>query len=240
MPAFFVHGVPDTHRLWDDVRANISRQDGIAIDLPGFSSPIPSGFNSAKEEYVDWVIAQVEDVGEPVDIVGHDWGSLITLRVASLRPDLIRTWTAGGGAIHPDYVWHDMARMWQTPGVGEQVMQGMTGDALKAGLAGGGVPEKALDSMAAQIDDTMKDAILRLYRSAVTVGTEWYPGLDNIPANGLLIWGADDPYMHVANAEAMAKKIGARLVSLPDTGHWWPVQRPEEAAKLLEKHWASV
>ena len=27
MPAFFVHGVPDTSALWDGVRANIERDD---------------------------------------------------------------------------------------------------------------------------------------------------------------------------------------------------------------------
>jgi pimeloyl-ACP methyl ester carboxylesterase len=240
MPAFFVHGVPETHHIWKPIRDRISRKDVIAPDLPGFDSPVPEGFTSTKDEYADWLIAEVEKAGAPVDMVGHDWGALLTIRVASLRPDLIRTWAVGGGAIHPDYVWHDMAKMWQTPGVGEQVMQGMTGDALKAGLSGGGVPQEAVDDMASRIDDRMKSCILPLYRSAVNVGKEWEAELDNIPKTGLLIWGADDPYMQVQYAEGLAKRVGARLVSLPNTGHWWPAQRPDEAAKLLEEHWASV
>ena len=76
MPAFFVHGVPDTSALWDSVRANIERDDVIAPNLPGFGAPVPDGFGATKEEYVDWVIAEIEKVGEPVDIVGHDWGSI--------------------------------------------------------------------------------------------------------------------------------------------------------------------
>ena len=238
MPAVFVHGVPETHLIWDPIRSKVSRKDTIAVDMPGFGAPVPAGFDATKEAYADWLIAEIEKIGEPVDIVGHDWGSLLTIRVASVRPDLIRTWTGGSGAIHPDYVWHDMAKMWQTPGVGETVMQGMTGDALKAGLSGGGVPADALDDMANQIDDTMKDCILKLYRSAVNVGSEWWPDLKNIPGRGQLIWGMDDPYMAVSFAEGLAKETKARLVKLNGVGHWWPVQAPAEAAATLEKHWA--
>jgi pimeloyl-ACP methyl ester carboxylesterase len=238
MPAVFVHGVPETHIIWDAIRSKVSRKDTVAVDLPGFNAPLPAGFDATKEAYANWLIAEIEKIGEPVDIVGHDWGSLLTLRVASVRPDLIRTWTGGSGALHADYVWHDMARMWQTPGVGEQVMQGMTGDALKAGLAGGGVPQEAVDAMVEHIDDTMKDCILKLYRSAVNVGKEWdaeLVGLRERP--GMLIWGVDDPYMAVKYAEDLAKNTNARLEKLADTGHWWPLQRPAEAAALLEKHW---
>jgi len=238
MPAVFVHGVPETHRIWDAIRSKLSRDDTIAVDLPGFSAPVPDGFGATKDEYAGWLTAEIEKLGEPVDLVGHDWGALLSLRVASTRPDLIRTWCVGGAAIHPDYTWHEFARMWQTPGVGEQFMQAMSGDTLKVQLVASGVPEDAAQVMGDHIDDTMKDCILELYRSAVEVGKEWSPALDNIPANGLLIWGRDDPYMQQTFAEKMSERIGARLISLPDTGHFWPAQRPTEAAAALEDHWA--
>jgi len=118
MPAFLLHGVPNTHHLWDGVRDHLSRADIIAPDMPGFARDVPAGFGSTKEEYLDWLIADVENVGEPVDIVGHDWGALLAERLVSVRPDLVRTWAAGGGAIDEAYVWHPIAQMWQTPGVG--------------------------------------------------------------------------------------------------------------------------
>jgi pimeloyl-ACP methyl ester carboxylesterase len=49
-------------------------------------------------EYVDWLIARLEEIGSPVDLVGHDWGPALTVRVASPRPDLVRT-RAGGDAV---------------------------------------------------------------------------------------------------------------------------------------------
>jgi pimeloyl-ACP methyl ester carboxylesterase len=127
--------------------------------------------------------------------------------------------------------------MWQTPGVGEQVMQAMTGDALKTALTGAGVSEPDAAQMASAIDDTMKDCILKLYRSAINVGAEWYPDLKNIPPNGLLIWGVDDPYMAITYAEKLAEYTGAHLHRLKGIGHWWPLQAPAEAAAALEQHW---
>jgi hypothetical protein len=93
MTAVFVHGVPDTYRVWDRVRAQLTRKDVVALALPGFDNPAPAGFTSTKEAYADWIIQQLETIGTPVDLVGHDWGCMLTTRVASIRPDLVRTWT---------------------------------------------------------------------------------------------------------------------------------------------------
>ena len=241
MPAVFVHGVPESHIIWDAIRSRLSRKDVLAPDMPGFGgAPLPAGFTAHMNDYAAWLIGELEKAGEPVDLVGHDWGALLSLRAASLRPNLIRTWTIGSGAIDPDYVWHDTAKIWQTPGVGEQFMSAMTPDALKAALAGAGVPPEGAAMMAAGIDDTMKDCILKLYRSAVNVGAEWGPDIAKAPKTGMLLWGVDDPYMQVKHAEYVARQTGARLVRLENTGHWWPLQRPDEAAKALEEHWASV
>ena len=197
MPAFFVHGVPDTSALWDGVRANIERDDVIAPNLPGFGAPVPAGFGATKEEYVDWLIAEIEKVGEPVDIVGHDWGSLLVQRVVSLRPEFIRTWAAGAGTVDREYVWHELAQMWQTPEVGEQVMEAMTGDALVDTLADRSVATTRPSRSAAHIDDTMKDCILKLYRSAAAGFGEWHDDVDkNLSTRpGVVFWGADDPYV---------------------------------------------
>src|ERR1700688_3759886 len=119
-PAVLVHGVPDPYRVWDPVRAQITRKDVVALALPGFDSPAPAGFTSTKEAYADWIIQQLETIGTPVDLVGHDWGCMLTARVASIRPDLVRTWTGISGPIDPGYEWHEIAKIWQTPGEGER------------------------------------------------------------------------------------------------------------------------
>ncbi len=237
MPAVLVHGVPDTAQLWDGVRAHLSRTDIVTPALPGFASPVPPGFDATKEAYVDWLVAQIEAIGEPVDLVGHDWGSLLVQRVVSIRPDLIRTWAAGAGAVDRDYVWHDMAQMWQTPEVGEQVMDAMVGDALAVALAETlGADQAAI--VASHVDDTMKDCILRLYRSATPGFGEWHDGVDAISRPGLVLWGADDPYVTREFGERLARRTGARLEMFADSGHWWPITKPVEVAAGLESLWS--
>jgi pimeloyl-ACP methyl ester carboxylesterase len=238
MTAIFVHGVPDTQRMWDPLLAALERTDAVTLSLPGFGCAVAGEFDATKEAYVDWVVAQLEALGEPVDLVGHDWGSIIVQRVVSLRPDLIRTWACGSGPVDRDYVWHDMAQAWQTPDVGEQVMDAMTGDALAAFLATEIGPARA-DEVAAQLDDTMKHCILRLYRSATTVGDEWHDAVDKIERPGLVLWGRDDPYVAPEFGERLAERTGARCVIFDDTAHWWPVTRAADAARELEQLWSS-
>ncbi len=48
-----------------------------------------------------------------MDLVGHDWGCILTLRVASCAPDLVRTWAGGNGPVDSAYVWHPLAKIWQ-------------------------------------------------------------------------------------------------------------------------------
>jgi pimeloyl-ACP methyl ester carboxylesterase len=212
MPAIFVHGVPETHDIWDGIRGRLSRKDTVAVSLPGFGTDLTEGFGCTKEDYLGWLVSEVEKIGEPVDIVGHDWGALLTERLATVRPDLVRTWAAGGGAIDEGYTWHQIAQMWQTPGLGEQVMAGFTEDALVAAIAPEGVPEDVARAMARRVDDRMKAAVLPLYRSAVNVGKEWGPDLDGMQRPGLLIWGGKDPYMGLEFAQRMAARTKAQII----------------------------
>ena len=234
----FVHGVPDTFRLWDPI---ISRLDDIephALALPGFDWPVSKGFGATKEEYVDWVIESIEDVGGPVNLVGHDWGSLLVQRVASLRPDLITTWVCGDAAVDSTYEWHDTAKVWQTPEVGEQLMDSFTPEVVADVLEPEGIPRSVSAETAKYIDATMKDCILKLYRSATNVGAEWEPDLEHAASRpALIIWGKDDPYVPVSFAERLAQRVAGELVVL-DTRHWWPVQAPAEAAAAMTDFWS--
>jgi pimeloyl-ACP methyl ester carboxylesterase len=218
-------------------RAHLSRADVVAPNLPGFAAPVPPGFAATKEEYVDWLIGEIESIGVPVDLVGHDWGSILVQRVVSLRPDLIRTWAAGGGPVDRDYVWHELAQMWQTPGVGEQVMDAMVGDAIVDALAEQ-MPRELAADVASHIDDTMKDCILQLYRSAAAGFAEWHDAVDAIDRPGLVIWGADDPYVTRDFGERLAQRTHSQLLMFDDSGHFWPATKPREVAEVLEHLWA--
>lgn len=237
MPVVLVHGVPDTHRLWDRMRAHLARTDVLAPDLPGFGADTPREWRATKEEYVEWLIGELERAGEPVDLVGHDWGSLLVQRAVSRRPDLIRTWACGNGPIDRDYVWHDMAQQWQTPGVGEAIMEMFGGDAMVEGLIGGGVPADAAPAVVSHIDERMKTCILALYRSAVKVGEEWEAGVAKVTRPGLVLWGREDPFVAPQFAERLAARVRGTLHFFDGCGHFWPHERPKETAEVLEEFW---
>ncbi|OKK05049.1 alpha/beta fold hydrolase [Streptomyces sp. CB02400] len=240
MPAVLIHGVPDTHRLWGPVRRHLSRTDVEAWDLPGFGAPRPQGFGSTKEEYVDWLVERLERIGEPVDLVGHDWGCILTARVASVRPDLVRTWAGGSGPVSSEYVWHPLAATWQDPVEGDRYMDRLEAVPLARDLTRGfDLPAEEARETAARIDAPMKDSILRLYRSALTVGAEWEPGLARVSAPCMVFWGVLDPACQVEFGRKLGEALHAVKVVELDCNHWTVLQRPAHVAAALESHWSA-
>ena len=228
MPGVFVHGVPDTQQVWNAVISHLDRKDVVTLSLPGFCRPLPDGFSATKEAYVGWLLGQLAALEGPIDLVGHDWGGLLVVRAVSLRPDAVRSWAVGGAPLDRECVWHQAARAWQTPGMGEKVMAGLTPETLEAALVAAGVPAGDAAKTAAQVDPAMKQCILSLYRSAIHAGQEWEDDLRRVSAPGLVLWGEKDPYAAVEFGARLAQKTGARFVSFPGCSHWWQ----------LERHWA--
>lgn len=235
MTAVFVHGVPEDHHLWDDLRAGLPGVDSVALDLPGFGTPIPDGFSPTKESYAAWLVSQIEALGAPVFLVGHDWGGILATHVALSRPDLIRCWATDALAyLDPRWVWHDLARIWQTPGAGEEWMAQQ--DALpekerEQGLRGFGVPERYARHLSAA-DPLKNRCILALYRSAVEIHRDWrFEGRSAKP--GLLLCGALDPFVAPELSHAAAAALGIQENFLEGLGHWWVVEDPARGAAAL-------
>jgi pimeloyl-ACP methyl ester carboxylesterase len=238
MTAILVHGVPDTYRVWDGVRKHLGRSDVKALALPGFGVPLPAGFHASKEAYVDWITGELEKEDGPVDLVGHDWGCILVARVASLRPDLVRTWAAGGGPVSAAYVWHAWAKIWQTPTEGEKWMAELEPAAFAALLVTFKVPVHLAQETAARMDATMKDSILRLYRSGVQVGQEWEPDLSKASSPGFVFWGVSDTGVPIAFADRLGAATGSEVLHMP-CNHWPLLEMPAHLASALERHWSS-
>lgn len=240
----FVHGVPETAAYWDRLRAEI-QEPSTAVSLPGFGTTRPEGFRATKDDYADWLAAELATIDEPIDLVGHDWGAGLTYRIATAHGHLVRSWAADVATIvHPDQVWHDFAQIWQTPGEGEAFMEAqlaMGAEEQAPFFEGMGAPHDDAVAMVEAMDETMGACILDLYRSAMpntyaTWGAEMVP----TQAPGLVIHATEDSFSHPAKAREVADMLGARFEELPGLAHFWPIQDPAAGAALLRRFWDEV
>jgi pimeloyl-ACP methyl ester carboxylesterase len=232
--------------VWNQLRAKLSRTDIVTPQLPGFGCEMPANFGSTKEEYVAWLVAELDGIASegPIDLVGHDWGGGLVVRAVSTRPDLVRSWvTDAAGLGHPDFEWHEFAKIWQTPDAGEEFFeQQLSGSDEERGAVFEmfGVPHGDAVAMGSHIDKRMTDSILALYRSATEVGKEWAPDFRDIPAPGMVIVPSEDAFLNGDHAREGAKTAGARVAEFDGIGHWWMAQAPDHAATTLEAFWASI
>ena len=248
MTLVLVHGVPETPALWDPLRSALDRTDVVTPQLPGFGCARPSGFGATKEEYVDWLVGELEPLvasDGPIDLVGHDWGGGFTVRLVSTRPDLVRSWvTDAAGIGDVTFEWHDFAKIWQTPGAGEEFFEQQLAaprdESSGAVFEAFGVPHDRAVELASWTDREMADSILALYRSAVDVGKEWGPDFKDIPKPGLVVIPSEDPFLNDEGARAGARNAGATVAELAGLGRWWMLQDPVRGAAELQKFWSSL
>lgn len=240
----FVHGVPETAALWDKVRSHIDAES-VALALPGFGCPRPEGFGATKDEYIEWLVAELDKFDEPVDLVGHDWGALLTDRVATTHGDRVRSWVTDNlNGMMPDYEWHDLAKIWQTPGEGEAFWTNRLAkpiDERAAIYEAYGVGRDDAVALASAGDETMATCILDLYRSALpNAYADWSVPMRPTTAPGLVLLATDDPFGDDAVERQAAQALGAQVQVLEGVGHWWALQKPAEAASILTGFIASV
>jgi pimeloyl-ACP methyl ester carboxylesterase len=246
MTIVLVHGVPETAAVWDLLQAELGRSDIEAVQLPGFRAPRPDGFEATKEEYVAWLVAELERIGQdgPIDLVGHDWGGGLVVRVVSTRPELVRSWVTDAGAIgDPAFEWHDFAKIWQTPVEGEQFFAQQLAtpiDEQAPIFEAFGVPLDQARNLAGWADEEMAACILMLYRSAVDVGKQWGPDFVDIAAPGIALLPTEDSFLSAEGSRIAAARAGVDVVEMPGIGHWWMLQDPAMGARILSDFWASL
>ena len=81
-PLVCVHGLSGSSRWWTRVTALIDRH------VPLVLSDVPRSLKPSEVE--TWLAGRIEELGPPVDLAGHSLGALVSVRVAALRPELVR------------------------------------------------------------------------------------------------------------------------------------------------------
>jgi pimeloyl-ACP methyl ester carboxylesterase len=260
-PALYVHGLGGSSHNWTDLAGLLSdRLDGRALDLPGFgrSEPIRS-YTIASLARVVTRYLELTDRG-PVHLFGNSLGGAVAVRVAGLRPDLVRTLTL----VSPAMPFLDPRRSLQGRVVpllalpaahklAERLMKGvppeeMAAQVIEACFADSSrVPDQrrreAIEEIRVRYEVThYASAYVGTLRGLVSSFLRAYlPGANSmwriaaqIGAPTLVIGGRQDRLIDIRVAPTVAKAIpDSRLLILDGVGHVAQMEVPRMVARAV-------
>ncbi|MFF5291742.1 alpha/beta fold hydrolase [Paractinoplanes globisporus] len=260
-PAVYVHGLGGSSQNFTDVAGLLAdRFDGQAVDLPGFGYSDPSPRYSIPA-FAATLIGYLEHADRgPVHLVGNSLGGSIVVRVAALRPDLVRTLTL----ISPAMPFLDPRRTAHGPflpllalpradrifawGMARLSVEEMTEQVLEACF---GDTRKASAQRRAEAVEEIKlrytvshypNAYLRTLRGLVSSFLRAYlPGRNSlwrlateITAPTLVIGGLTDKLVDPRVPAQVARAIpDSRLLILPGVGHVAQMEVPRLVARAI-------
>jgi pimeloyl-ACP methyl ester carboxylesterase len=260
-PAVYVHGLGGSSQNFTDLAGLLAdRFDAQAIDLPGFGYSDPSRRYSIPA-LADILTAYLEHSARgAVHLVGNSLGGSIAVRVAALRPDLVRTLTlvspampflnprrTAQGPLLPVlalpraerlFAW-GMARM-TVEEMADQVMTACFGDTSKvnAQRRAEAIEEIKLRYTVAHYPraylGTLRGLVSSFLRAYLPgAGSQWRLAA-NIVAPTLVIGGLDDRLVDPRVPAQVARVIpDSRLLILPRVGHVAQMEVPRLVARAI-------
>ncbi|MFJ9696662.1 alpha/beta fold hydrolase [Kitasatospora sp. NPDC101183] len=260
-PALFVHGLGGSAANWTALMDRLGdRLDGEAVDLPGFGrSGPPSDGNLSLSGHVRAVIGLLEAAGRgPVHLFGNSLGGAVSVRLAALRPDLVRSLTLVSPAL-PELPPQRSA--WPTgllalPGLpallgrvstGRRDVEAATDELLRLVYGDpAGLSPVERDRAVAEYRRRLEvphamAALIGSARGIVSAYTErgeqalWRQA-ERVEAPVLLVYGLRDKLVAYRSARrACAAFADARLLVLPESGHVAMMEHPDAVARAVRE-----
>jgi pimeloyl-ACP methyl ester carboxylesterase len=247
-----LHGFPERASHWAATSEILHRHGlrTLAPDQRGYSPGArPRGrWHYRMRSLVSDVVALVEAYGEPVHLVGHDWGAAVAWATSAAYPDAVRTLTAVSvphpAAFARALVSSDQARRswyvvaFQPPALVELLAQHT--DRLDRLLRAGGMTEAEVARFRREIVEYgALPGALGWYRALpFSVGSTTGP----IRVPTTLVWSDRDPAVSRRGAELTGAHVHAayELRVLQGVSHWIPTQAPAALADAIVARIAAV
>lgn len=248
-PILALHGWPQDGTCWDGVAAALTAT-GRRVVVPDLRGSRPAAAPAGRWAYrtaalVADVRAIIDAVGEPVHLVGHDWGSALAWYVAASQPDLVRTLTAvsvphPGAFARSLLTSRQVVASWylaafQLPWLPELYLG--TPHRASALLQRTGLPRRYADAYAARLADRrVARGGLNWYRAALLTGPRLLRARLRAPV--LQVWSDRD----VALTDAAMRRgrfhteAAFAYEVLHDVPHWIPETAPDRLAELILRH----
>ncbi len=244
-PLVLVHGLAGAASNWVELAPLLARRHRLLVpDLPGHggSEPLPAA--PSLDVYADRLVELIEREGvAPAVVGGHSLGGPVVLRAAARRPDAVRAVAlfAGAGITSSSRV----ARNWITLTV--LTRPGRAVAPLARLVARRPLLRYAVFGWFEVADPPALSA-------AATEGFLVGPGqhtdvasagfalarhdprtaLHGVRCPCLVVWGAEDHLVPVADGVEYARRLRAPLRVIPGCGHLLIGERPEACADALE------
>jgi pimeloyl-ACP methyl ester carboxylesterase len=262
-----LHGFPEGKESWGPQLVALSDAGwrAVAPDLRGYGgTDAPKGVEAyAMPHLVADVEGLISALGEDqVDLVGHDWGSLVGWPFVSRHPRLVRSWTslsvphpvalarASGLDGNPNPDPDQRARssyigLFHKPGKAEEVLLDNGAQRLRAmyriGPNPDAIPEETAEAFIAGFQrEGRLTAGLNYYRANLKPAAyaAYPPAPKPIQPPTLLLWGDQDPALGRVAVEATAALVAGpyQLTVLEGAGHWLQFERAEEVSRAIIEH----
>lgn len=251
-PLVALHASASSSGQWKKLKADLEgRFDVFAYDLPGYgTAPLQrdtSQFGAASAAQP--VIAEIEKFGRAVHLVGHSNGAGIALKVALLRPDLVKSLTLYEPAAFHFLKGGDSREKGfyaQIKGLSAQVR----GAAMRADAAtglrhfldfwnGAGFWD-ALPVSAQHRFEGLISAIVADFANGFAE-TWQLQDLSQLTMPSMVMTGLDSPDLAQHVSLEIAKALpNARSVLMPEFGHMAPVFQPEWINTRILEHVARI
>ena len=224
---FYIHGAGSNghfaHKLLDILSA---KHSPLSFDYPGHGRS--SGIDSLKSvtAYSDFAYALWKKLGvRSAVVMGHSMGGAIAMDLALRHPDmvdgLILTCTAAKFNITDERL-----NVWK------QVMQGRAGQPFTKDSCSPATPMNIVQEGWGEQIKT--DPRVRYFDLVACREVDVTAKLGEIRKPTLVLAGQDDMSTPVAQSEVLRDRIpGAKLVVIPQAGHWLPIEKPQEACEAI-------
>lgn len=206
----------------------------LAPDLPGFGAAPGPEVDPTVPDLADATARFLRRETEPPVVLGGlSRGGYVALALADRHPDLLAGLVLLGtrpGLDPPDErrFFVDLATTAERDGpaaVAEVMLPQVLGPRARATRPG--LVSAVRDLIAGQ-----ETAALAAGARSMNTRADTTPVLSRIRVPCLVVVGADDP--HAGDTAAMARQVpGARLVTVPDAGHYVNAERPDEVNEAL-------
>jgi pimeloyl-ACP methyl ester carboxylesterase len=186
------------------------------------------------------VAALLDELAVPrATVVGHDFGTPVSVLLAATRPDLVAALSLLAGNTFPDTPIPFPLSLTTAPIIGDLFSRLLfSAPSLALMLRQGTGPGSAPPDAGVYLGDRgQRRTIATIFSGALTRLAELYApvaaALDALEVPVLVGWGDRDPFFPLEQGERTAAAANARLHVFHGAGHFLPHERPVEVAREI-------